>query len=359
MITLLKKIAIRERPTEDLTDPDPSPYLNTVELVNVMEGVDGAATFGYSLETVAVQVEDNQTQQYKHIHTLDVRVLDAGGDNATIDAWIAEQKPVDIVGIGIDGYFQFDNVKLTRNKQYDEVFASAFLATAETMTSYTSPHIVPYWYYSSNLSAEKYIQATETKGHTKLRAFAGANLYDIYDLDVSRSNINGAGGSVWQNGTYYPYTQDSDDNTNHLTSNVIDSSVKLIRPDVGDSLRYALYEGIFFPFENESLTASINVVELNTGAGNTAAALRILEVGGNADINRTSTVEITEVGRTSFDITTTSNTRVVHLQVRPGVERDSNMTFDDIGIYPTAVAPLDASKKSPSINTNPEEPPVE
>ena len=232
MITLIKKIAIRERPTADLTNPAVSPYFNTVELVNVMEGVDGAATFGYSLETVAVQVEDNQTQQYKHIHTFDVRVLDAGGDNATIDGWIAEQKPVDIVGIGVDGYFQFDNVKLTRNKQYDEVFASAFLATAETMTSYTKPHFVPYWYYNNNTNHELYVQTKTVKQHNKLRAFAGANLYDIYDLDVARSNISGFGGSKWMNGSYHTYTQSQVFNTNTITSSISGSNVTLTRSNV-------------------------------------------------------------------------------------------------------------------------------
>lgn len=357
MITLIKKIAIRERPTADLTNPAVSPYLNTVELVNVMEGVDGAATFGYSLETVAVQVEDNQTQQYKHIHTFDVRVLDAGGDNATIDGWIAEQKPVDIVGIGVDGYFQFDNVKLTRNKQYDEVFASAFLATAQTMTSYTTGHVVPYWYRDGS-NQERYIQF-DPKPHNKLRAFAGANLYDIYELDVSRSNISGYGGSVWQNGSYYSYVNSSNFNTNKITSNVSGKNVTLSRSTVGDSKDFMLYEEIFFPFGGESLTASINVVDINTGAGGEEAKLKILERGGNANVNRSAVVNITAVGRISFDIEVLDTTKVVHFMVCPGEERDSNITFDDIGIYPTAVAPVGGTKSVPTTNTNPAEPPVD
>ena len=357
MITLIKKIAIRERPTENLTDPAVSPYLNTVELVNVMEGVDGAATFGYSLETVAVQVEDNQTQQYKHIHTFDVRVLDAGGDNATIDGWIAEQKPVDIVGIGVDGYFQFDNVKLTRNKQYDEVFASAFLATAETLTSYTAGHVVPYWYYNNSTNQEIYYQFTP-KPHNKLRAFAGANLYDIYDLDVSRSNISGFGGSKWINGSYYTYTQSEIINTNVITSSISGSNVTLTRSNVKASTSFMLNEEIFFPFDGVSLTASINIVDINTNVSGDPAVLRAQIIGGNANIATSYEVNLTSSGRISFDFTTDSNTRVVYLQYRPGTERDSNITFDDIGIYPTAVAPVGGTKSVPTTNSNIPDPPI-
>jgi len=358
MITLIKKIAIRERPTENLTDPAISPYLNTVELVNVMEGVDGAATFGYSLETVAVQVEDNQTQQYKHIHTFDVRVLDAGGDNATIDGWIAEQKPVDIVGIGVDGYFQFDNVKLTRNKQYDEVFASAFLATAETMTSYTTGHIVPYWYRDGS-DQERYISTTQVRTHNKLRAFAGANLYDIYDLDVARSNISGFGGSKWMNGSYYTYTQSEEINTNAITSSISGSNVTLTRSNVKASTSFMLNEEIFFPFDGVPLTASINIVDINTNVSGDPAALKAQIIGGNGNIATSYQVNLTSSGRISFDFTTDSNTRVVYLQYRPGTERDSNITFDDIGIYPTAVAPVGGTKSVPTPNSNIPDPPVD
>ena len=356
MITLLKIIAIRERPTENLDDPSPSRYLNLVVLTNIMEGVDGAATFGYSLETVAVQVRDNQTQQYKHIHTLDVRVLDAGGDNATIDTWILEQKPVDIVGIGVDGYFQMDNVKLTRNKQYDEVFASAFLATAETLTSYTKGHVVPYWY---NTAGEERYRQFNPKGHNKQRAHAGANLYDIYDLDVSRSNISGFGGSVWKNGSYWVYAQSSEVNTNNLTSSVSGDNVTLTRSNVKANNYENLYEQIFFPFADVPLTASINVVDVNTNANGDSATLKTYETGGNANNNRSITAFITQAGRLSFDLTTTSNTRTIRLQVSPGTERYSNITFDDIGIYPTAAAPFDPSKASTTTNTNPDEPPVD
>jgi len=355
MITLIKKIAIRERPTADLTDPAVSPYLTTVELVNVMEGVDGAATFGYSLETVAVQVEDNQTQQYKHIHTFDVRVLDAGSDNSTIDGWILEQKPVDIVGIGVDGYFQFDNVKLTRNKQYDEVFASAFLATAETLTSYTQGHVVPYW-YENNSNEEKYTDF-DSDPQSKLRAYAGANLYDIYDLNVSRSNINGVSSNVWQNGVYFGYTQSASTVSDKYSSNVNGSNVIYTRPKTSTS--YLVYQQIFFPFSGEELSASINVVDVNTESGGDPARIGIYERGGNGNINRSSVINITSgtPGRyTTEPITVLDTTKVVMLYVRPGTSPNSNLVFDDIGIYPTAVAPFGGTKSTPTQNTNPGEP---
>ena len=344
MITLLKQIGIRDR-----TD-----YKNSVVLTNIMEGVDGAATFGYSLETVAIQVEDNQTQQYKHIHTFDIRVIEESGDSSVIDAIIAAQKRVDIAGIGVDGYFQFNDVLLTHNKQYDGVLASAYLATTETLTSYVRGEDTTYHYYNSSTLAEKY-NSYKTQSR-RLRAFAGRNLYDIYELDVTKSNVDGAESSVWQNGTYQGYVNSVNFNGNILTSEVIGSNIKLTRKE--ETGNGSLYDQIYFPFANTNVTVTANIVEINTESGGNDAKLSLylreedLSSGGGSVEKY---ISITDTGRKSFTTVTNSNVSTLFIAIRPGTVKDSNITFDDIGLYVTGTEPSGA-KSLPITDTNPPEP---
>lgn len=99
-------------------------------LTNIMDGVDGAEVFGYNVEVESVRTRDNQTQQYAQIHTLDIRVLEDTANSAILDAIVSESIPAKISGYTPDGFFIWDEpVLIARNKQYDQVFASAVLAT--------------------------------------------------------------------------------------------------------------------------------------------------------------------------------------------------------------------------------------
>ena len=240
MITLLKKIAIR---------PMGEPF-NIVELVNIMEGVDGAAAFGYSLETIAIQVEDNQKQQYKHTHTFDVRVIDESADNALIDAWIADQKRVQIAGEGVDGLFFMDNVLLTRNKQYDGIIASAFLATADTLT----------WYTTGVQTLQPGNTAnTVTATWEKQQIYAATSLFDRFQKDVSVS-YRTDGTNTYQHGWV---------NSSGVVSNVntTANTIKIERDDPGVGTVYINTDTFFMPFPDVILTATINVVDVNNGGG--------------------------------------------------------------------------------------------
>jgi len=232
MITLLKKIAIR--PMDDA--------LNIVKLTNIMEGVDGAAVFGYNLEPVAIQVEDNQTQQYKHIHTFDVRVIEESADSAIIDGWIAEQTRVEIMGQGIDGLFFMSDVLLTRNKQYDGIFASAFFATVETLTSFTRGQDV----FLGTNTPEK-----TTSKSLRQQVYAGTSLIDRYDTRLSSFYTDG---DTYQNGWVRRFGISSN-------VNVADGVVTFSTTDTSD--RYQLSESWFMPFSDQPLRATINVTNVN------------------------------------------------------------------------------------------------
>jgi len=78
MALYLKELALLETTSNTL-----------VKLVNVMEGVEGSAVFGYNTEDIAVQVNANQTLPYKTRHTLDIRVIDDAtpATQATLTEW--------------------------------------------------------------------------------------------------------------------------------------------------------------------------------------------------------------------------------------------------------------------------------
>lgn len=134
MVNLLSNVAIQ----------DASNTSNIVYLDNIMTGVDGAATFGYSITPTALQVNDNQRQQYKHDHQLDIRVLRASGADLTkLQAITGGSGRVNVAGLTIDGsIFLWGGTPtvtkpiLTYKPQHDEVIADQILLTESTLIGY-------------------------------------------------------------------------------------------------------------------------------------------------------------------------------------------------------------------------------
>lgn len=108
MALTLKKVAIK--------DPNSS---DVVILSNIMDGVDGAAAFGFSQEGESAQIEDNQTLEHTFMGDLDIKVLRASAsDKAIIDGLVG--KPVEVVGWGISDFIVFDgNPTLNRETDFN------------------------------------------------------------------------------------------------------------------------------------------------------------------------------------------------------------------------------------------------
>jgi len=299
MITLLKKIAIS----------NVSNLAQTVTLDNVMEGVDGAATFGYSLETESIQIEDNQKQQYKHNHVLDIRVIDSDSDNSILDGFIASQQPVNITGLGINGMLLVRNVLLARNKQYDGIVACAVLATKDTSIGY----------YDNGIFTEQ-------------EFFAGRNMLETYQLDFTKSNVAGAESSVWQNGYKSDWSINSTTaNQDDLTSNIIATGVELTRPK-GSNI-YAQWERIYFPYGDVDLVATINVVGIHEdGSPTLPARFGVTMRGDDGDGLQTAT-ETIQAGKNAVQFTTNASIAQVAMIIRVPNTADSNIVYDEIGLY--------------------------
>ena len=321
MITLIKEIAIRPL--------DAGEAFSSVKLTNIMEGVDGAATFGYSLEAVALQVEDNQKQQYKHIHTFDVRVIEESADSAIIDGWIATQTRVEIVGRGIDGFFVMSDVLLTRNEQYDQVVASAYLATSETLTAYSTGQLAMVPSPAPTVSAIN---------GARLPVFAGSDLLERFNKDVANSNYS-SGGNNWPN--YIKVNGDILSNTSGdvvtLTSN-------------SDTSEIVSSETFYAPYTNQIYKGTLNVVNFSNGStAPTDLRFGIAFFGSNTVSNLTHVRQEIIDANGLYEVyasteTTTNNqteTRDVGVSFKFPAEKTTNVQFDIIKleVYPSSTLP--------------------
>jgi len=210
MLNLLKSVAVGDQTVAS----------NIATLDNIMSGVDGAATFGYTLEPTSLQVNDNQTQQYLHTHTFDIRVLQ--GDATTIGiltAVVDNNRNVKITGITPNGFFLWDNpTQLVRNSQFDQVIADQILATIQAPAGYAG-----------------------TAPNRKLPVYAGGNALALYDiLSGSATVLNGF--SL----------------LNNATGSVTGSAQTItVGATTAENTVFWRSANIFFPFPGESVTASI------------------------------------------------------------------------------------------------------
>lgn len=217
MLNLLKSVAVGDQTVAS----------NIATLDNIMSGVDGSATFGYTLEPTSLQVNDNQAQQYLHTHTFDIRVLQ--GDATTIgilDAIVGNNRNVKITGITPNGFFLWDNpTQLVRNSQFDQVIADQILATVQAPAGYAG-----------------------TAPNRKLPVYAGGNALALYDiLSGSATVLNGF--SV----------------LNNATGSVTGGAQTItVGATTAENTVFWRSANIFFPFVGEAITASIT---RTSGAG--------------------------------------------------------------------------------------------
>ena len=254
MLNLLSNVAIQDTKAAG----------NIVYLNNIMEGVDGAATFGYSLEPTAVKVDDNQTQQFKHDHTFDIRVLQGSSADLTkIKVIDAGSNPVRVSGYSPNGFFVIDEpAQLTYHSQYDSVIADRILVTTTGVNGYGG-----------------------TAPGAKIPVYAGDNLLALYKVN--------SGSATYLNGF------DQGD-----TGTVTGGTVAIANGDVIESRQ------IFFPFPGLPVTGSINVV---TG---TAATLEIHPYDSTGSALSTISASISGTGVKTVSGVLPANTVYISLFVQ-------------------------------------------
>jgi hypothetical protein len=214
MIPLLSNVAVQ----------DQTVVSNIVTLDNIMSGVDGSATFGYTLETKNLEVNDKQKQQYAHTHTFDIRVIQPDSASMSILKAIRDNnRLVKVSGHSPDGFFLWDEPTLmVEDNQFDEIVATALLLTHDTTIGYRG-----------------------TAPLSKLGVYAGDNALALYDvLSGSADVLNG----------FSLVTS--------ATGGVTGSQQEVITPaTTAENTVYLRSANIFFPFVGIPITASANIVK--------------------------------------------------------------------------------------------------
>jgi hypothetical protein len=275
MLNLLKSVAVGDQTVAS----------NIATLDNIMSGVDGSATFGYTLEPTSLQVNDNQAQQYLHAHTFDIRVLQ--GDATTIgilNAIVGNNRNVKITGITPNGFFLWDNpTQLVRNSQFDQVIADQILATVQAPAGYAG-----------------------TAPNRKLPVYAGGNALALYDiLSGSASVMNGFSFVTSALGGMAGVEQEIETPATTAENTV-----------------YWRSANIFFPFVGERLTGSITVGTI-TG-GTYKLGIEFVESNGTTIISTSRTSNVSDASLASLTATTPANTVFIRLVITAGTSAVSN-----------------------------------
>ena len=127
MLNLLTQLAVQNQNSP----------ASIAKLSNIMEGVDGAEVFGYSVEEESVQIEDNQKLQHSHMHTLDIRCLDSNANSSILDAIMAGNHKAKLSGFTPDGFLIWNEPsRLVRNKQFDNIVATALTVTVKSTPNF-------------------------------------------------------------------------------------------------------------------------------------------------------------------------------------------------------------------------------
>jgi hypothetical protein len=279
MLNLLKTIAVQDQTVTS----------NIATLDNIMSGVDGSATFGYTLEAQSVQVNDNQKQQYAHTHTLDIRVLQGtAGEIGILNAIVNGNLQAKITGISPDGFLIWDDPSyMVRSSQFDQVVADQILVTKTQPAGYAG-----------------------TAPNSKLAVYSGDNALALYNvLSGSASVLNGfslvtsATGSV--TGSVQTITAPAT-----VTTNTV----------------YLRSANIFFPFAGESITASITA-DNNTG-GSFKLGIEFVQSDGSTIISTSYSGNLASVLRDSFSATAPANTAFIRMVVVAGTGVSAGNTID-------------------------------
>ena len=268
MIPLLSNVAVQ----------DQTVVSNIVTLDNIMSGVDGSATFGYTLETKNLEVNDKQKQQYAHTHTFDIRVIQPDSASMSILKAIRDNnRLVKVSGHSPDGFFLWDEATLmVEDNQFDEIVATALLLTHDTTIGYRG-----------------------TAPLSKLGVYAGDNALALYDvLSGSADVLNG----------FSLVTS--------ATGGVTGSQQEVITPaTTAENTVYLRSANIFFPFVGIPITASANIVNISGGAFK--LGVEFVQSDGSTIISTSRTGDVS-TGVYSVTGTTPANTVYIRFVVTAG-----------------------------------------
>lgn len=317
MLNLIKSIAIQDQEVAS----------NIAYLDNIMSGVDGATTFGYSITPASIQVNDNQKQQYLHDHAIDVRVI-RGADTGILDAITSNNRQVKLTGYTPNGVILWHSpVYVAQSEQYDNRIISRQIRLTQTSTiGYTDGQTAIY--AGENALMLYNVLARQGDEYGDFIDYVIADGGTQYADRSSVADDVGTSGAVaslivpcgeGKAGSLYYYA----DNEPALNGFTLGADVA---GSVSGENQYLVYratgtdrltsESILFPFSGVELTFSVNFVSAS-GAGGSEFNIGIEYIDATDTVisSSTQTTDIASVGRISVSGVTPANTRSVRVYV--------------------------------------------
>lgn len=257
---------------------------NVVVLDNIMEGVDGAATFGYSVTPGDLRVQDAQTQQYIHNHQLDVRVLrSSDADLEKLQVMEANNEPVKVTTLGVDGSVVFyDEAQMVRAGQYDQVLADRFLITRSTALGYVG-----------DPSDTRYPVLGVTN-----------DLMEIFDTSTGGPvTINGFGSSG-------------------AISAIQSGGIQFMTRTSSSGLSRVITRNLLWPFPGVSLTAQIEVTAISA-----PSSLLLLQAFNSSGSIISTNLNFSTTGIKTITLTMPAGVEFVNFYVNCGTTTGHNLQF--------------------------------
>jgi hypothetical protein len=318
MITLIKSISFQDQVSGDIASLD-----------NIMSGVDGSATFGYDIESTAIEVNNKQKQQYAHLHTLDIRVL-AGNDatSAKIDTMTDNQRPVKVSGVSPDGFILWNRpVLIERGEQFsDKIISRQILMTIKTPPGYAGGELAVY--AGDNALALYDIlerQGNEYQDFVDYVVSQGGTV--VADQSSVLDDLGPAGSAsllclcnAGKAGSLYFYTN-SEDTLNGFTQG------SGVNGGVSGDVQYMTYlsatddritsDSILFPYEGIAVTASVYINSASSTSGaEITLTLAFLDSSSSEISTHTQTLDDQSApSRISVSAISPANTRFIALYV--------------------------------------------
>jgi hypothetical protein len=256
-----------------------------VDMVNVMEGVNGSVVFGYNTENTTVKTGSNRTQIVATSHTLDLMAIDDQALASQFTEWAnTPEFNFKVVGYSGDTFLLWDEpTTLTFPRQYDQIVTRKVKLTCKAVSGYSGVQPL-----------------------VKVPVYAGGNLLALYKCyEGNASLLNG----LQVSGT--------------MVTSQSAGSQTITRG--GDFSAYLLSQPLLFPFPTATLTASITTTA-HTGDG--ALGFRFLD----DSLNQISLTTTTFVGsgtvRRTFSAVVPALTRYVQLVVVAGTTLANATTFN-------------------------------
>lgn len=279
MLNLLSSIAVQDEVTT-----------NVVTLSNIMEGVDGSATLGLETTETSVMVDDGQTRQVYHDHSLDIRVLRTNANVTFLDGIISNGRKALISGYSPNGFVLFNTPnRIVRNEQFDVILANAFKATVRTPIGY---------------------RRDSTTTFLRKAMHVGSNALAMYAVNNDVSPTAQPNGFALSSG---------------VSSNFGGGVFAFERETGGDST--PLFVPIFFPFPGVRITASANVT---AQTGNGVIGFKFLEKDMTTVVSTSTAVISSGTGIRSHSVIIPDNTAYFQYLLAPDDALNDTISFNNI-----------------------------